>query len=147
MMEMDTLRLRTELREVPALAGLPDEVFAWLIEKGEELRLAANEIYLGEGEPANRLIIVLDGELHGRVEGPERDGHVYIIPRGGISGKLPFSRMTHYGVTIRAAAPSRVFCLDAEHCPVLMRNFPALLQRLVEVLSDRVREVTRVDER
>jgi signal transduction histidine kinase len=144
---MDKLQLISELREVPALNGLPDEVFAWLIEKGEELRLAVNEAYLREGEPASRMVIVLEGELHGRVEGPERDGHVYVIPRGAISGKLPFSRMTHYGVTIRAAAPSRVLWLDTKHFPELMRSFPALLQRLVEVLSDRVREVTRVDER
>jgi signal transduction histidine kinase len=147
MTEMDTLRLKTELREIPALAGLPDEVFAWLIENGEELRLAANEVYLREGELADRLVIVLEGELHGRVEGPERDGLVYVIPRGAISGKLPFSRMTHYGVTIRAVAPSRVLWLDTKHFPELMRDFPALLQRLVEVLSDRVREVTRLDER
>jgi signal transduction histidine kinase len=144
---MDTLRLSTELREVPALTGLPDEVFAWLTEVGEELRLAENEAYLREGEPADRLIIVLEGELHGRVEGPEHDGQVYVVPRGGVSGKLPFSRMTHYSVTVRAVAPSRIFWMDTKHFPELTRNFPDLLRRLVEVMSDRVREVTRIDER
>jgi len=147
MARTDTRQLSEELREITALAGLPDEVFAWLIEKGEELRLAANEVYLREGEPADRLVIVLEGELHARAEGPEHDGQVYIVPSGAISGKLPFSRMTHYGATIRAVAPSRVFWLDAKHFPELMRSFPDLLQRLVEVLSDRVREVTRIDER
>src|SRR5262249_6902080 len=131
MTEMDKLRLRTELREAPALAGLPDEVFDWLTERGEELRLAANEVYRREGEPADRLVIVLEGELHGRVEGPEHDGQVYVIPKGAVSGKLPFSRMTHYGVTIRAVAPSRVFWMDTKHFPELMRGFPDLLQRLV----------------
>jgi signal transduction histidine kinase len=144
---MDTLRLRTELGEVPALTGLPDEVFAWLIEVGEESRLGENEVYLREGDPADRLIIVLEGELHGRVEGPEHDGQVYVVPRGGVSGKLPFSRMTHYSVTVRAVAPSRIFWMDTKHFPELTRNFPDLLRRLVEVMSDRVREVTRIDER
>jgi len=143
----DMTRLNAELRGVPALAGLPDEVFAWLTEQGEELRLATNEVYLREGELADRLIILLEGELHGRVEGPERDGQVYVIQSGAITGKLPFSRMTHYAVTIRAVVPSHVFWLDTKHFPDLMRNFPALLQRLVEVMSDRVREVTRIDER
>src|SRR6266545_4717468 len=94
-----------------------------------------------------RKITALVGELHAHVEGPERDGQVYVIPSGAISGKLPFSRVTHYGATIRAVAPSRVFWLDVKHFPELMQRFPALLQRLVEVLSDRVREVTRIDER
>ena len=147
MTETNTTRLSAELREIPALIELPDEVFAWLTEHGEELRLAANEIYLREGEQADRLVIVLEGELHARVEGPERDGQVYIIARREISGKLPFSRMTHYYATIRAVSPSRVFWLDVKHFPELIRRFPDLLQRLVEVMSDRVREVTRVDER
>jgi signal transduction histidine kinase len=147
MTETDKTRLSAKLREIPALAGLPDEVFAWLIEKGEEVRLAANEVYLREGEVADRLVIVLEGELNARVEGPERDGQVYIIPKGGISGKLPFSRMTNYGATVRAVVPSRVFWLDAKHFPEIMQAYPVLLQRLVEALSDRVREVTRMDER
>src|SRR5215510_3887979 len=144
MTEMDILRLNAELREIPSLAGLPDEVFVWLTEQGEEMRLSANEVHLREGGVADRLVIVLEGELHARAEGPEHGGQVYIIPNGAISGKLPFSRMTHYGATIRAVAPSRVFWLDVKHFPELMRRFPALLQRLVEVMSDRVREVTRV---
>jgi signal transduction histidine kinase len=143
----DTIRLKAELRAVRALAGLPDEVFVWLTENGEEVRLAANEVYLREGDLADRLTILLEGELHGRVEGPERDGQVYVIRSGAISGKLPFSRMTHYGVTVRAVAPSRVFWLSAKHFPELIRSFPALLQRLVEVMSDRVRELTQMDER
>jgi signal transduction histidine kinase len=143
----DTIRLNAELREIPSLAGLPDEVFDWLTERGEELRFAAHEVCMREGDLADRLVIVLEGELHGRIEGPERDGQVYVIQRGAISGKLPFSRMTHYGLTIRAAAPSRLFWLETKHFPELMRIFPALLQRLVEVMSDRVREVTRMDER
>src|SRR5262245_65212893 len=146
-METYMTRLIADLREIPALAGLPDEVFDWLIEQGEELRLSTNEVYLREGGVADRLVIVLEGELHARVEGPERDGQVYVVPSGAISGKLPFSRMTHYGATIRAVAPSRVFWLDVKHFPELMWRFPALLQRLVEVMSDRVREVTRIDER
>lgn len=147
MTETDRARLNAELREIQALKGLEDEVFAWLIEHGEELRLRANEVYLREGEVADRLVVVLEGELHARVEGAGADGQVYVIPQGTISGKLPFSRMTNYGATIRAVAPSRVFWLDVKHFPEMMQRFPDLLQRLVEVLSDRVREVTRVDER
>lgn len=142
MTETDITRLNAELREIPTLQGLEDEVFTWLITHGEEVRLAANEVYLREGEVADRMVIVLAGELNARV-----DGQVYIIPRGGISGKLPFSRMTHYGATIRSVVPSRVYWLDIKHYPEVMQRFPALMQRLVEALSDRVREITRADER
>jgi len=142
MTETDETQLNMELRAVPTLQGLEDEIFAWLIEQGAVAGLAANEVYLREGDLADRMVIVLKGELNARV-----DGQVYIIPRGGISGKLPFSRMTHYGATIRAVVPSRVFWLETKHYPEVMQRFPALMQRLVEALSDRVREITRADER
>lgn len=145
MPETDTTRLNTELRNVPALAGLEDEIFDWLVERGGEVRLTANEIYLREGDKADRLDIVLEGELQARVS--EADGQVYVIPQGTLSGKLPFSRMTHYGATVRAIVPSRVFWMDVKHYPEIMQRFPELMQRLVEALSDRVREITRVDER
>jgi signal transduction histidine kinase len=118
-----------------------------LIGHGEELRLAANEVYLREGGEADRLVIVLEGELNARIEGGGWDGQIYIIQQGTISGKLPFSRMTHYGATVRAVAPSRVFWMEVKHYPEMMQRFPALVQRLVEAMSDRVREITRVDER
>jgi signal transduction histidine kinase len=143
----ETIRLKAELRAVSALAGLPDEVFVWLTENGKETQLSPNEVFLHESEVADRLVIVLEGELHGRIEGPERDGQVYVLQRGAISGKLPFSRMTHYMVTIRAVVPSRIYWLETKYFPELIRSFPALLQRLVEVMSDRVREVTQMDER
>jgi signal transduction histidine kinase len=147
MTETDATRLNAELREIQALKGLDDEIFAWLIGHGEELRLAANEVYLREGGEADRLVIVLEGELNARIEGGGWDGQIYIIQQGTISGKLPFSRMTHYGATVRAVAPSRVFWMEVKHYPEMMQRFPALVQRLVEAMSDRVREITRVDER
>jgi signal transduction histidine kinase len=50
-------------------------------------------------------------------------------------------------VTVRAVVPSRIYWLETKYFPELIRSFPALLQRLVEVMSDRVREVTQMDER
>lgn len=145
MAETEQTQLIAELRAVSALNGLEDEAFAWLAQHGEEVRLAADEIYAREGEPADRLIILLEGELVARAD--EADGQSYVIAQGDISGKLPFSRMTHYGSTVRAVAPTRLFRLDVTHYTEMMQRFPALVQRLVETLSDRVREVTRVDER
>jgi signal transduction histidine kinase len=147
MAEKETSRLIAELGEVPALKGLPDEIFAWLVEYGKEIRLAANEIFLREGAPADSLIIVLKGELNARTEQGEWDGRIYIIQAGQITGMLPYSRMTEYGVTLRAIVPSRVLCLSTQHFPEMISRFPALVQRLVGVLSDRVREITQIDER
>jgi signal transduction histidine kinase len=147
MIETDISRLNAELRRLRAFDGLENEVFDWLIERGLETQLNANEVYLREGDLADRMDIILEGELHARIEGPERDGQIYIIPKDTIGGKLPFSRMVRYGATVRAVVPSRVFSVETKHFPEMMQRFPSLMQRLVEALSDRVREITRVDER
>ena len=105
MTETDATRVSAALREIPALQGLEDAVFDWLVAHGEEQRLAANEIYLRQGEAADRMVIVLEGELNARVEDNGWDGQVYVIPEGGVSGMLPFSRMTHYAATVRAGPP------------------------------------------
>src|SRR5262249_56661713 len=105
MMETDTKRLNAELRGISALTGLPDEVFDWLVGQGEEIRLSANEVYLREGGVADRLVIVLEGELHARVEGPERDRQGYVVTRGSISGKLQVYRMAPYGTSTRQVVP------------------------------------------
>jgi signal transduction histidine kinase len=147
MIETDISRLNAELRRLPALDGLEDEIFDWLIDRGLETRLTANEVYLREGDLADRMDIILEGELQARVEGPEHDGQFYIIPKDTIGGKLPFSRMVTYSATVRAVVPSRVFSVETKYFPEMMQRYPALMQRLVEALSDRVREITRVDER
>lgn len=136
-----------ELRRVPALEGLSDEVFEWFIEHSEEVRLAANEIFRREGAPSDCLFIVVEGEINARIEESEWDGRVYIVRKGSISGMLPFSRMTRYLATARAIVPTRILTLDTKYFPEMMQQFPDLVQRLVEVLSDRIRDVTQMDER
>lgn len=143
----DTDRLTRELTQIPALSGLGDEVYAWLIERGEEICLAPNDILVHEGEPANSMIIIIEGELNGRVERGERDGRFYILPAGQVSGMLPFSRMTQFTITIRALVQTRLLRLDVAHFPDMMNRFPELVQRLVGTLIDRTRDVTQMDER
>ncbi|HKX28699.1 MAG TPA: ATP-binding protein [Blastocatellia bacterium] len=146
MAEKNTTQLISELGAVAALQGLPDEVLGWLIERGEQLQLAAGEVLVREGAPADHLYVVLEGELNAREE-TDWDGRVYLIHAGQISGMLPFSRMTQFTVTIRAALATRLLGLGTEHFPEMSARFPELVQRLVGVLNDRIRDVTRMDER
>ena len=60
--------LRQALRGVPLLADLADAEIDWLAENAEEIHLADGEVISREGEPAERMSIVLAGELRGRGE-------------------------------------------------------------------------------
>ncbi|MFP5286422.1 MAG: sensor histidine kinase [Thermoanaerobaculia bacterium] len=134
-----------DLRRIPVFADLADDQLDWLAGNMEEVRLAAGEVSIAEGSPAEYLLVLLEGEVQARRERGPTDGRVYVLRAGDISGMLPFSRMTHFGVTGRAVVASRIARLPVSLFPEMLRRIPVLEPRLVGILTDRVREATRLE--
>src|SRR5206468_1073683 len=65
---------------------------------------------------------------------------------GDVTGVLPFSRMKQATVTGRAVTESRLLRFPASLFPELVQKMPELTKRLVGVMSDRIREVTRIEQ-
>src|SRR5439155_21278808 len=61
-------------------------------------------------------------------------------------GMLPFSRLTIFHVVSRAFGPTRIARFHKDHFPEMMQRIPQLTPRLVGVLADRIREVSRADQ-
>ena len=59
---------------------------------------------------------------------------------------LPYSRLTTFPATVRAAMRSRGAQLHKDHFPEMLRHIPLLQERLVSVLADRIRELARADQ-
>lgn len=135
----------SELRRVPAFAGLPDDQIAWFIGQAQELQFKAGDSYSRQGDPADAMFVLLDGQLELR---GERGGELILIPlkTGDITGALPFSRMKQFTVSGRAAADSRVLRFPAALFPDLVQKMPELAKRLVGLMSDRIRETTRIEQ-
>jgi len=57
---------KSELLRVPAFADLPDDQIAWFIGQSEELHLKGGETYIREGDPADTMFVVLEGQLQAR---------------------------------------------------------------------------------
>jgi signal transduction histidine kinase len=131
-----------DLRKVSVFAGLPEDQLAWLAERFEDVRLEPGEFYAHEGDPIVHLFVILEGELRlQRTDVP--DGPIFIMAAGQVSGLLPYSRLTHYRGTGRAVTASRVLRLHKDHFPEMLHRMPELGQRLVALMSDRIRETTR----
>jgi signal transduction histidine kinase len=132
----------SELLRVPVFADLPDDQIAWFIGHAEELSLKAGESYFSEGAPADGMFVVLEGQLQARGEiGGETV--VLSIEPGAVTGVLPFSRMKQFTVGARALTDTRVLRFPASLFPELIQKMPELTQRLVGLMSDRIRETTR----
>jgi signal transduction histidine kinase len=136
---------KSELVRVPAFAGLPDDQVEWFLGQSQEIHLSAGETYLRQGDPADAMIVVLEGQLQLRGElGGETI--VISIKPGDVTGVLPFSRMKQVVVTGRAITDGRILRFPATLFPDLIQKMPELTQRLVNLMSDRIRETTRMEQ-
>jgi signal transduction histidine kinase len=138
----DTLDL---LRRVPVFEGLPDDQLTWFLGQSRELRLKAGEIYSRQGDPADAMFVILDGHLQGRGE-LNGETIVFELEPGDVTGLLPFSRMKQFRVNGRAETDSLALRFPASLFPDLVQKMPELTQRLVGLMSDRIRETTRFEQ-
>jgi signal transduction histidine kinase len=134
-----------ELLRVPAFAGLPDDQIAWFLSQSQELKLKPGETYARQGDPPDAMFVLLDGEFEWR---GEFNGENIVMPAkaGEVTGALPFSRMKQYTVTGRAVSEGRVLRFSASLFSELIQKMPELVKRLVGVMTDRVREATRIEQ-
>src|SRR6202166_3773541 len=136
---------KSELLRVPAFVDLPDDQIEWFIGHAEELRLKAGDTYFRQGDPADAMFVIIEGQLQGRGE-IGGDPAVVSLKPGAVTGVLPFSRMKQFTVGARAVTDSTVLRFPASLFPDLVQKMPELTQRLVGLMSDRIRETTRIEQ-
>ncbi len=136
---------KSELRRVPVFADLPDDQLDWFLGKSQELDVAAGDCYIRQGDPADWMFVILEGQfqLRGDLGG---DTVIYPAKAGDATRVLPSSRMKRFSVTFRALDAGRLLKFPAALFPELIKKMPELTARLVGFLSDRVRETTRVEQ-
>src|SRR3989442_901083 len=136
---------KSELLRVPAFADLPDDQIAWFLSNSEEVRVAAGDTYARQGDPADWMFVILEGQFQWR---GEFGGETIVLSTkpGDVTGVLPFSRMKQFTVTGRAVTDGRVLKFPASLFSELVQKMPELTTRLVGLMSDRIRETTRLEQ-
>jgi signal transduction histidine kinase len=136
---------KSELLRVPAFADLPDDQLAWFLSHSEEVHLAAGETYVRQGDPADWMFVILEGQYQWR---GEFGGETVVLAgkAGDVTGVLPFSRMKQFTVTGRAVTDGRILRFPTSLFTELVQRMPELTKRLVGLLSDRIREATRFEQ-
>jgi signal transduction histidine kinase len=136
---------KSELLLVPVFAGLPDDQIAWFLSQSQEMNLKAGSVYTRQGDPADTMFVILEGHLQARAD---RAGDLFVfdIEPGDVKGVLPFSRMKQFKVSLRAETDTRALRFPASLFPELVQKMPVLTQRLVGLMSDRIRETTRLEQ-
>jgi signal transduction histidine kinase len=137
------------LRRVHVFTDLPDDQLRWFADNSEDVRFAPGDVMFHKGDPADWMVVYLEGEVHAYWD--ESDHDVVYIARAGersteVSGMLPFSRMTEFTVTGYAVTDVRALRFPVSLFPEMMQRMPLLVQRLVWIMSDRVREAATLDQ-
>ena len=136
---------KAEIRRVPAFADLPEDQIAWFLSQSQETHVKAGETYVRQGDPADWMFVILEGQFQWR---GEFGGETVVLSAkvGDVTGVLPFSRMKQFTVTGRAITDGRVLKFPAALFPELVQKMPELTTRLVGLMSDRIREATRIEQ-
>jgi signal transduction histidine kinase len=136
---------KSELLRVPAFADLPDDQIAWFLSQSREMHLKAGDTYVRQGDPADSMFVILEGQFQWR---GEFGGETVVLSGkpGDVTGVLPFSRMKQFTVSGRALTDGRVLRFPASLFPDLVQKMPELVKRLVGLMSDRIREATRIEQ-
>lgn len=136
---------KSELMRIPLFADLPDDQVSWFLSQSQELALKPDDVYIHQGDPADWMFVILEGQLQAR---GELAGEMVTISTkpGDITGILPYSRMKQAPLTGRALTNSRILKFPAALFGELTTRMPELTGRLVGVMSDRIRETTRIEQ-
>jgi signal transduction histidine kinase len=134
-----------ELSRVPAFADLPDDQIRWFLSQSKEVNLTAGEVYAKQGDLPDAMFVLLEGEFEWRGEF-NGETIVMALKVGDVTGALPFSRMKQYTVSGRSVSGGRILRFPALLFPELTQKMPELVKRLVGIMTDRVREATRIEQ-
>ena len=125
-----------------AFSDLSDSQINWLVQRCDSLHFEAGEYIAHSGDPAERMFFTVEGTFHARTDNSENP--TFILTSGMISGCLPFSRMKQFPLSIRAHTQVHILALHKQHFPALYQEAPELIPKLVSILTDRVRETTKL---
>ncbi len=145
-MEPAPTTLAQRLKAVPVFAALSHNDLEWLASKMEIAHFEPGDVVAEEGSRADRMIVMLEGEIHSQREHGAGDGRTYSARAGELTGMLPYSRLTQFPLTTRAMTASTLAFLHISHFREMLERLPDLGSRLVAVMSDRIRESTRNDQ-
>lgn len=135
-----------DIARLQTLKDLPQSEIDFLCSVGELGEIEEGAIVFENGEPAEYLFFLIQGSVQFQIEADGAIVYAGSMSGGEIGGMLPYSRMTHYTGRAVALEKSRGFRVHKRHFPAMSASAPNLVQRLVGMMSDRVREATRMQQ-
>ena len=134
--------IKERLLEIPLIAEQPEEVLNWLTKNGEYRFISEGEFLFRKGDKIEHMLILLEGEVAFMVETGGNFLNTGSAGKGEITGLLPFSRMKEAGAHSQSLMDLHALAIHKSKFQELDQTSPSLMQKLVEIMSDRIRIFT-----
>ena len=132
------------LRTIPLLRQLPDPVLLRLAAISRTVSVAEDTEICRQGDPADELIIVLDGQLAGfSTAANGTTAVVEVIRTGETLGLATLLARLPRLLGVRAVAPSRLLLIDAQGLLTLVEQEPALVTALLRAEANEFHALVR----
>ncbi len=138
--------IRETLLQIPTFQDLPADESNWILAHASLLQLAQDQYLFRKGQKADHMWIVLAGRVQLIIEQNGQTIPVNTVMPGSITGLLPYSRLQVAAGTGIAMDDVTILTIHRQQFPEMIVQCPELVQRLVVILTSRVRDFTRQQE-
>ena len=125
------------LRNVPLLAGLPDDQLEQLAGRVRRVRVPAGSWVMRQGEAAHSMYIVRTGQLEAVDVGPP-ESLIRLMRRGEVIGELALIRQATRTASVRARRDAELLEFDRESFDELILSLPGFALGLTRALGERL---------
>lgn len=141
---METTITKDHLRAFETFADAPDDDLQWLVCNSRHYTIIKDGYLFKTGDPTNEMHIIISGKLLLYFNQNDQRRVAGEMEAGEITGVLPYSRMTQASGNGLALEHTEVLSLHRDHFLEMIQHHHALTQKLVSLMTSRVRDFTRM---
>jgi signal transduction histidine kinase len=130
------------LRQVPIFSQLPESRLQWLLEEGTEVVLQPGEIHRNQGDLANHVFVLLEGEIRITQKNDNQELLLAIYKPRTLYGELPvLMGEKYFWATGRAATESRILEIPNQAFWELLSSCTCVMKDILRTMAQRLQEV------
>lgn len=141
MVDIDTLR------QVPLFATLPDKQLRWLLEQGTEVWRQPGEIHRAEGDPAEHVFVLLEGEVRITQKVGNQEILLATYKPKTLFGELPIlTGVPYYWASGRALTQCHIFELRQEAFWQMLASCSCVTTTILRTMAERMHELESISQ-
>ncbi|KYC38465.1 ATPase [Scytonema hofmannii PCC 7110] len=135
------------LREVPLFAKLSNKQLQWLLDEGVEVWRQPGEVHRSEGEPANHVFILLEGQIKITQKIGNQEILLAIYDAKTLFGELPvLMGQEYFWASGRAVTRCHIFQLTNKTFWEMLSSCTCVMTSILRTMAERLQEVQTISQ-